>query len=239
MAMVSSLRPELERIERRVLAWPRPPADRSSWDWLAESCPCGLPPGECAEHPRARAAQRPPGGDWRTWLILAGRGFGKTRTGAEWVRHLVESGAARRIALVGATAGDVRDVMVEGPSGILAVSPPWMMPRYEPSKRRLTWPGGAVATTFSAEEPNRLRGPNQDAAWADELAAWEHPAAWDMLRLGTRLGTRPQILVSTTPRPTGLLKAILAEPTTAKTGGSTYENARHLAPEFNTQNRDV
>ena len=134
-------------------------AESARFDWYADGCPCGLPAGECREHPRARPSQRPPAGDWRTWLVLVGRGFGKTRCAAEWVRHRVEAGASRRIALVGATAADVRDVMVEGPSGILAVCPPWDRPRYEPSKRRLTWPNGAVATTFTADEPDRLRGP--------------------------------------------------------------------------------
>ena len=114
-----------------------------------------------------------------------GRGAGKTRAAAEWVRHQVESGAARRLALVGATARDVRDTMVEGQSGILAISPPWFRPRYEPSKCRLTWPNGARATTFSADEPERLRGPEHDGAWLDELAAWRYPAAMSNLLLGT------------------------------------------------------
>ncbi len=112
------------------------------------------------------------------WLILAGRGFGKTRCGAEWVRAQLAAGRGR-IALVGATAADARDVMVEGESGILAVSPPWNRPLYEPSKRRLTWPNGAVATTYSADEPDRLRGPQHDGAWCDELAAWRYAAAWE------------------------------------------------------------
>ena len=139
-------------------------AESSRFDWYAEGCPCGLAAGECRQHPRARPSQRPPAGDWRTWLVLAGRGFGKTRCAAEWVRHRVETGAARRIALVGATAADVRDVMVEGPGGLMAVCPPGSRPRYEPSRRRLTWPNGAVATTYSAEEPERLRGPQFECA---------------------------------------------------------------------------
>jgi hypothetical protein len=133
------LRAEIEGLERRREdQW----HDRGQWDWYAEACPCGLPLGECREHPRARANQRPPAGDWRTWLLLMGRGAGKTRSAAEWVRHRVESGAARRLALVGATAADVRDTMVDGESGILAISPPWFRPRYEPTRRRLTWPNG-------------------------------------------------------------------------------------------------
>lgn len=130
---------------------------------------------------RPRLAQMPPDGDWRVWLLLAGRGFGKTRTGAELVRSVVETGLARRIALVAPTAADARAVMVEGESGLLAIGPPGTQPYYEPSKHLLTWPNGAIATTYSADEPNRLRGPQHDFAWCDELAAWRYPAAWDML----------------------------------------------------------
>lgn len=181
----------------------------------------------------ARPAQRLPPGDWQTWLTLAGRGWGKTRVGAETVRRKVETGQAGRVALVAATSADARDVMVEGESGILAVSPPWNMPRYEPSKRRLTWPNGAVATTYSADEPNRLRGPQHDFAWADELAAWRFDQeAWDMLMFGLRLGTDPRAIVTTTPRPTALIKALAADPGTLLTRGSTYENRANLAPAF-------
>jgi phage terminase large subunit-like protein len=120
----------------------------------------------------ARPSQLPPAGDWRVWLLLAGRGFGKTRSGAEWVRAQVSAGAAKRIALVAPTAADARDVMIEGESGLLAIAPSDDRPLYEPSKRRLSWPNGAVATLFSADEPERLRGPQFDAAWCDELAAW-------------------------------------------------------------------
>lgn len=162
---------------------------------------------------------------------MAGRGYGKTRAGAEWVRRKVETGAARRIALVGATAADVRDVMVEGPSGILAVSPD-PKPRYESSKRRVTWPNGAIAMLFSADEPDRLRGPQHDLAWADEMAAWRRPEAWDMLMLGLRLGQNPQCIVTTTPRPVPHIKALLRSPTTTVTRGSTYENLDNLAPAF-------
>ena len=120
---------------------------------------------------RARPEQLPPAGSWRVWLLVAGRGFGKTRSGAEWVRAEVKAGR-RRIALVGPTAADARQVMVEGASGILAISPGPERPLYEPSKRRLTWPNGAIATTYSADEPERLRGPQHDAAWCDEVGAW-------------------------------------------------------------------
>ncbi|MCL6640250.1 MAG: terminase family protein, partial [Candidatus Rokubacteria bacterium] len=180
----------------------------------------------------ARPEQLPPEGDWRVWLLLAGRGFGKTRTGAEWVRAQVESGRCGRLALVAPTAADVRDVMVEGESGILAVSPPWFRPVYEPSKRRLTWPNGAIATTYSADEPDRLRGPQHDGAWCDEIASWKYPEAWDMLMFGLRLGRDPRVVVTTTPKPVRLVRDLLALPTTAVTRGSTYDNAENLAPAF-------
>src|SRR5919198_1947847 len=140
----------------------------------------------------ARPNQLPPPGDWQVWLLLAGRGFGKTRTLAEWVCAQAASGQASRIALVAATAADARDVLVEGESGILAVAPGWCRPIFEPSKRRLTWPNGAIATTYSAEEADRLRGPQHDLAWCDEIAAWRDPTAWDMLAFGMRLGRNPQ-----------------------------------------------
>ncbi len=180
----------------------------------------------------ARPSQLPPPGNWRTWLVLAGRGFGKTRTGAEWVRSQVESGKAKRIALVARTAADVRDVLVEGESGLLSISPPWFRPHYEPSKRRLTWPSGAVATCFSADEPDLLRGPQHDAAWCDELAAWQYEETWDQLQFGLRLGDDPRCIVTTTPRPTKLIRALLANPATIVTRGSTYENKANLAPAF-------
>ncbi len=183
----------------------------------------------------ARDKQLPPAGDWRIWLILAGRGFGKTRTGAEWVRHLAETGRAGRIALVGETAADVRDVMVEGESGLLSCCPPWARPRYEPSKRRVTWPGGAVATCFSADDPDQLRGPQFDAAWADEIAKWRREAAWDNLMLGLRLGSDPRCVATTTPKPRAWLSRLMADPRTVVTRGGTRENAANLAPAFLAQ----
>ena len=178
---------------------------------------------------RRSARRRATGGPgYCSWA--AGRG--KRRSAAEWVRHRVETGAARRIALVGATAADVRDVMVEGPSGLLAVCPPWDRPRYEPSKRRLTWPGGAVATTFSADEPDRLRGPQSDCAWLDELAAFRYPAAVNNLLFGLRLGADPRLCVTTTPKPVRLVTELVSDPTTALARGTTYENRAHLAASF-------
>lgn len=182
---------------------------------------------------KARPSQLAPAGDWLGWLILAGRGFGKTRAGAGWVHEMVEQRQAGRIALVAATAADARDTIVEGVSGLLNTAPPWMRPVYEPSKRRVTWPNGAIATTFSSEEADRLRGPEHDAAWADELCAWEDPqAAWDMLQFGLRIGARPRWIVTTTPRPIKLLKTLIARPDVVLTSGSTFDNSANLAPSF-------
>ncbi len=142
--------------------------------------------------------------------MLMGRGAGKTRAGAEWVRSLAESGRARRIALVAPSEGDARKVMIEGPSGILSISPPWARPRYEPSKGRLTWPGGSIATAYSADRPDGLRGPEHDAAWVDELAFWRFPRAWDNLKLGLRVGDEPRVCITTTPKPVRLVKDLLA-----------------------------
>ena len=176
--------------------------------------------------------QLPPPGDWRVWLLVAGRGFGKTRTGAEWIRHQVNHHKRRRVALVAPTAADVRDVMVEGESGLLAIGPPQQRPQYEPTKRRLTWPNGAIATTYSADEPERLRGPQHDAAWCDEIASWRYPEAWDMLMFGLRLGADPRVVVTTTPKPIKIIRELIADPTTAITRGSTYDNRANLAPAF-------
>lgn len=179
----------------------------------------------------SRPEQRIPQTDWQTWLLLAGRGFGKTRTGAETVRDFVKRGKVRRIGLVGATAADVRDVMVEGPSGILAVSPPGERPVYEPSKRRLTWPNGTLATTYSADEPERLRGPEHDLVWGDEIASWRYPEAMDNLMFGLRTGLALRLL-TTTPKPTKLIKEILEDKDTFVTRGSTYANRLNLSPKF-------
>jgi len=181
-----------------------------------------------------RPKQATPHGDWRVWLILAGRGFGKTRTGAEFIREQVDRGTYKRIALVGATAADVRDTMIEGESGLLAVFPPEQRPRYEPSKRRITFHNGATAVAFSADEPDRLRGPNHDLAWADELAAWRYDDAWDQLMLGLRLGDHPRVVVTTTPRPVPIIRRLArsTDGTVHVTTGSTYENAGNLAADF-------
>jgi phage terminase large subunit-like protein len=180
----------------------------------------------------ARDEQLPPPGDWRAWLILAGRGFGKTRTGAEVINRMAMTYPGSRIALVGATAADVRDVMVEGESGIQACSNPEDMPIYEPSKRRVTWPNGSIATTYSAEEPSRLRGPQHSFAWCDEIAAWKYPEAWDQLMFGLRLGSDPRAVVTTTPKPIKLVRDLIADATTAITRGSTLDNRKNLPKAF-------
>jgi len=182
---------------------------------------------------RARPNQLAPEGYWRVWLILAGRGFGKTRAGAEFIREQVENHLCGRIALVGETSADVRDVMIEGESGILAISRPDFKPLFEPSKRRLIWPNGATATAYSGDEPDQLRGPQHDGAWADEPAKWKYPLeAWDNLEFGLRLGARPRIVATTTPRPIKLIRDLLQDPMTVVTRGTTYDNAANLAPSF-------
>ena len=183
---------------------------------------------------QAREDQKTPPGDWDIWMILAGRGWGKTRTGAEWVKEQVEAGA-RRIAFVAETAADARDVMVEGESGILNIYPAKDAPQYEPSKRRITWANGAVATLYNATEPGQLRGPQHDCAWCDEMAKWRYAReTWDQLQFGLRLGDHPRVLVTTTPRPIELVKAIVAqnEGLAHITRGRTLDNAANLAAPF-------
>jgi len=180
----------------------------------------------------ARDNQITPNGAWFVWLILAGRGWGKTRVGAEQIRAWQQQGY-RRFAFVGQTPAEVRDVMIEGESGILAISPKWNKPKYEPSKRRLTWQNGAQATVYSAENPEALRGPQHEKAWVDELAKFKYPQdTWDNLILGMRLGDSPQIVVTTTPKPIKVLKEIIKAETTTITKGSTYENRENLAQVF-------
>ena len=186
----------------------------------------------CAWQYHARREQYRPEGNWRYWLILAGRGFGKTRAGAEWVRAQVQLGR-KRIALVAPTAADARDVMVEGESGLLNICADDERPVFQPSRRRLVWPHGAKAFLYSAQEPERLRGPQHDAAWADELAAWANmQATWDQLQFGLRLGPDPRLVATTTPKPLPLIKTLLSDADTKVTRGSTYDNAEHLSPAF-------
>jgi len=192
----------------------------------------------------AHPHQEPPagangGGPWTTWLVLGGRGAGKTRLGAEWVRAVANGtppysdGRCFSIALVGETEHDAREVMIEGPSGLLRISPREERPLWMPSRRRLEWPNGAVGMVFSAEDPEQLRGPQFDAAWCDELAKWTHvEATFDMLQFGLRLGMRPRQLITTTPRPIPLIRRLVADPRTAVTRAPTHANAAHLSPAF-------
>ena len=180
----------------------------------------------------ARPEQLCPENMRSVWMMLAGRGFGKTRSGAEWLTEEIRTGRSMRSALVGATVSDVRDTMVEGEAGIMAITRPGEV-EYIPSRRKLTWENGAVTLTFSAEEPNRLRGPAHDKAWTDELAAWKYPQeTWDQLMFGLRLGPRPQCCVTTTPRPIKLIKDLIKDPTCTVTTGSTYDNKANVSKHF-------
>jgi len=188
---------------------------------------------------KARPEQLPPDGEWTTWLVLGGRGSGKTRAGAEWVRAQVEGatplakGSCRRVALLGETADQARDVMVLGDSGLMAISPPDRRPTFHVSRRHLIWPNGAEAHLFSASDSESLRGPQFDAAWCDELAKWRHTQqAWDMLQFGLRLGAHPRTVVTTTPRPNPALIVLMNDPATAITRMPTRDNAANLAPSF-------
>jgi phage terminase large subunit-like protein len=179
-----------------------------------------------------RDAQKPPVGDWRVWLVMAGRGFGKTRMGAEWINELAWENPGARLALIGATLVEARQVMVEGESGLLSLYGGSLL-RWEPSLRRLVWPNGSVATLYSAAEPESLRGPQHHFAWGDEIAKWGCGiAAWDNLMLGLRLGTQPQVMATTTPRPVRLVKRLVTEKGVAVTRGRTLDNAANLAPDF-------
>jgi phage terminase large subunit-like protein len=182
----------------------------------------------------ARPEQLPPPGDWRVWLILTGRGWGKSRAGAEYIRAQAESGRVQRMALIGQTPQDIRDTMIEGDSGILAVSPPWFMPEWNPSKLKLVWPNGCQALIYSAETPRHLRGPQFQVAWCDELASWKYlRETWDMLAMTMRKPeSRPRIVITTTPKPLALLIDIAKRPTTVVTRGRTLDNAENLHPEF-------
>lgn len=184
---------------------------------------------------QARPSQREPTGDWHTWLILAGRGFGKTRVGAETLRQWVAQKRYRRIALIADTESDAREVMIEGESGLLAVHSEEERPRYEPSKRRLVWKNGAIATVYSAENYEKLRGPQFDAAWVDELAKFRHAEKiWQQLQFSLRLGTHPKVIITTTPRALPLLTQLMSQEGQGLivTRGSTFENKNNLAPSF-------
>src|SRR5690606_5556177 len=187
----------------------------------------------------ARPQQLEPEGDWFCWLILAGRGFGKTRTASEWIVSQIKQGKMKRVALIGRTAADVRDIMIEGVSGILAIAElRGIKAYYEPSKRRVTFENGAVCIAYSAEEPKLLRGPEHDGGWLDEAASFPPPKSGDdndaygNFIMGLRLGEKPRFIVTTTPRPTKLIKQLVADDSTHVTRGSTYDNKDNLAGSF-------
>jgi phage terminase large subunit-like protein len=224
---------------------------RSGADWLSSATPeqvddfiGGLSENALLALPWmfefwALAHQLPPEGIWKTWVIMGGRGAGKTRAGSEWVRSQVEGagpgdvGVARRVALVGETIDQVREVMVFGDSGILACSPPDRRPEWQATRKQLVWPNGAVAQVFSAHEPESLRGPQFDAAWVDELAKWKNgQKAWDQLQFALRLGKNPQQVVTTTPQNVAVLKQILKNPSTVMTHAPTDANRAYLAASF-------
>ncbi len=205
--------------EREALLRDIPPRDRlavlKSWPWTA------------------RPSQLAPDGDWTVWLILAGRGFGKTRAGAEWVTAMARAHGGSRFALVGATQHDAVSVMLEGESGLLAVAPENFGPVWKATKRQLHWPNGAMATLISAVEPDQLRGPQFHFAWCDEIAAWPKPKeAWDNLRMGLRLGAEPRVVVTTTPRPLPFLRSLATQPGVQVSRGSTYDNRANLPASF-------
>jgi len=177
-----------------------------------------------------RPEQLAPQWNWRTWLILAGRGWGKTRTGAEWVRK--QAKLYPLVNLIAATADDARDIMIEGESGIMAICPNGERPEYKPSRRCLIWPNGAKSLIFTADEPERLRGKQHMKLWMDELASWRYVDSYDQAMFGLRLGDNPQTVVTTTPRPTKIIRNLAKEITTHVTRGSTYDNKLNLAPAF-------
>jgi phage terminase large subunit-like protein len=186
------------------------------WDWSYWGRPSQL---------------EPPDSEWIYWLMMAGRGSGKTRAGAEWVRKMKDT--CPLIALVGNTWDDVRDVMIEGPAGIMAVAPPGDTPRFEPGNRRLIWNNGATALMYTAQRPDKLRGPQHHAAWCDELAAWQYPEeTWSNLQFGMRLGRNPRTVATTTPRPIKLVRDMMKDPLTRVSRTSSYANRAHLAPSY-------
>jgi len=211
-----------EERQRRLEALSDEEATRLLHDWSWWGRPSQMLPGQINT--------RTPDGTWVTWLAMAGRGWGKTRVGAETVRIWARDFPL--VSLVGPTADDARDIMIEGESGILACCPKGERPYYRSSKRRLEWPNGGRSLIFTADEPERLRGKQHMKFWADEVGAWRYADSWDQLAFGLRLGKNPQGVVTTTPRPTLLVKGIMADPTTLITRGRTYDNASNLAKVF-------
>jgi len=218
---------DLDPAEQRKLLKSLGPDERREWRWHWDLW--------------GRQSQLAPPGDWRIWLILAGRGFGKTRAGAQWVNRIAETAPDARIALVAANLAEARSIMVEGESGLLSVGAPWRRPAFEPSLRRLSWRNGAQAFLYSAAEPESLRGPQHSHAWCDEIAKWDNASGratstWDNLQMGLRLGASPQSLATTTPRSVALVARLLKEAgedsEIVVTRGSTFDNSANLPPRF-------
>lgn len=199
------------------------------YDWHHWARPEQLAPGSPgSSNPRI---------DWRYWFVMAGRGFGKTRCGAETIRDQVRAGRRRRIALIAPTIDDARKLMIEGPSGLLNITPPAERPRWISWKRELHWPNGAMAFVYTSKEPERLRGNEHDFAWLEEVGAWSRPeTTWSNMRLGLRLpcprGDHPQVIITSTPRPTALIRRLVANPHTVITSGTTYDNKANIDPDF-------
>ncbi|MGV3511242.1 MAG: DNA-packaging protein [Novosphingobium sp.] len=232
-------------------------AERALLDWLSDASPEriaafveDLDDKEITEWPHdwrtwARGNQLAPASAWRVWLVMAGRGFGKTRLGSEWVRSVAEADPEARIALVGSSLHEARSVMVEGESGLLSIGAPWRRPAFESSVRRLTWPNGAQAFLYSAGEPEALRGPQHSHAWCDEIAKWDNMSnralsTWDNLLMGLRLGSDPRLVATTTPRPVPLVARIVGErEDVVVTRGSTFDNAANLPERFITAMRQT
>jgi len=231
-AQLEQLSPaDLDRLAERLEAMAQE-RESGKVPWLCPLADCDGRPHKGRPGVHARADQRPPHDDeWDVIMWLAGRGWGKTRTGAEWA--ISQARNLERGALVGPTAADTRDILVEGESGILACAPASFRPVYEPSKRRLTYPNGSIQMCYSADEPDRLRGPQHHYGWFDELASWRRlQYAWDMAQLGMRLGDHPRIAITTTPRPLPLVKELLKDEMCRTVRGSTYDNLHNLAPTF-------
>ena len=241
----------LAKVGDQMIWTSTPSGIRSGGDWIASAPPetqteflNSLTEAELRALPFlfefwALPHQLPPQGDWRSWVILGGRGAGKTRAGAEWVRSMVEGarprdqGRARRVALIGETIDQAREVMVFGESGIMACSPPDRRPTWISGRKMLVWPNGATAQLFSAHDPESLRGPQFDAVWADELAKWKRgDEAWDMVQFGLRLGDDPRSCVTTTPRNAAVLTELMAQSSTVMTHAPTQANRANLAKGF-------
>ena len=222
----------LDAIQQQI-EHPEVDDDSARWDWFGSTCPCNLPPGECTEHHRARPNQRWPEDAKRIVLSLGGRGSGKTLTGAQMVVHWAKQKPGGTIGLIGATEADYRDTMILGESGILNVSPPDFTPKWVPSQRAVVWPNGTRALCFASTEPDRIRGSNLAKVWGDEICAWKHQKrTLDMTLLALRVGASPQCVLTTTPKTTDLIRALVDDPNVRVLRSTSFDNRKHLAPEF-------